>query len=312
MRSMILAALVAVGAAVPASAVPYNVLWLDLTPEYGGQAPDALRKQMSDYLTDYSGGSLFNSTYVSGFAGSLASEVGSNSYDVVIVDATSGGGYVNADDATALRSFYAAGNDNLLFDGTLYIRNINYNADSIFPGTNGGLGGLLINEVYSLAARGGGIFFGTDHNCCQGDVNGLINSLLPGAAFSGITYPSTDGQFNGTELLTAKVNVAPLDVLTNWAGVPSEAIAPTGTFTDFLGASRTLSSQVDVADAPGGGTKYSYISTSFAPGGGPIDIGDPDPPGGTVPEPATWAMMVIGFGLVGVTSRRRVRGAVAA
>lgn len=35
------------------------------------------------------------------------------------------------------------------------------------------------------------------------------------------------------------------------------------------------------------------------------------PPVGSVPEPATWAMMIMGFGLVGYTSRRR-RAAVAA
>ena len=34
-------------------AAPVNVLWWDSTPEYGGQAPDALRQQMSDYLTAF-------------------------------------------------------------------------------------------------------------------------------------------------------------------------------------------------------------------------------------------------------------------
>ncbi|WP_207789923.1 PEPxxWA-CTERM sorting domain-containing protein [Sandarakinorhabdus limnophila] len=33
-----------------------------------------------------------------------------------------------------------------------------------------------------------------------------------------------------------------------------------------------------------------------------------DPGGGEVPEPATWAMLIAGFGLVGAVARRR-RGA---
>jgi hypothetical protein len=36
-----------------------------------------------------------------------------------------------------------------------------------------------------------------------------------------------------------------------------------------------------------------------------------DPGGGAVPEPATWAMLMAGFGLVGVTARRRRRSVAA-
>ncbi len=36
------------------------------------------------------------------------------------------------------------------------------------------------------------------------------------------------------------------------------------------------------------------------------------PPTGAIPEPATWAMLIAGFGLVGAAARRRQRGAAAA
>lgn len=40
-----------------------------------------------------------------------------------------------------------------------------------------------------------------------------------------------------------------------------------------------------------------------------ITFGSATPPG-VIPEPATWAMMILGFGLVGVAARRRPRGRV--
>jgi hypothetical protein len=39
-----------------------------------------------------------------------------------------------------------------------------------------------------------------------------------------------------------------------------------------------------------------------------LDVGTPN----AVPEPASWAMMIAGFGLVGAGARRRSRGAVLA
>ncbi|MCG2842534.1 PEPxxWA-CTERM sorting domain-containing protein [Sandaracinobacter sp. RS1-74] len=300
-------ALLALGA-LPAAAAQYSVLWWDSTPDYGGQAPDALRQKIPDYLTAFDGGSLFQATYVSSLTGgSLATHLASNSYDVIVLDATNSAQIFNAADLQAVKDFYAAGKNNLLYDGNLYIRSINFSPETIFPGTNNSSGNLTVNQVYALASRGGGIFLGTDHAGFQYDVNYISNGLLAGAVFSGITSPSTDGEFTGTELLNAKAGVAPADILAHWASVPSQAIAPTGTFTDFLGNDVTLYSQVNVADYVGG-PRLSYISTSFAPSGGPVDIEDPDvpgQPGGVVPEPATWAMMIAGFGLVGGAMRRR-------
>lgn len=290
------------------AAAPYNVLWWDSTPEYGGQALDSFRQEMSDSLTAHAGGSVFNSTYFSSETpGTLATHLLANTYDVIIFDATSGSAKFDAADIAAVQAMYGSGKNNLLLDGTLYIRSISYNASTDYPGINGSSVALTINEAFSLAKRGGGIMIGTDHNCCQVDANQILNGLVPGASFSGITYPSIDGQWNGTELLSGLVPVASADIFAHWDSVPTQAIAPTGGFLDFLGNSITLFSQVDVADDPGGGPKFSYISTSFDVSGGSVIITDPNPPGdpGAVPEPATWMLMMVGFGAIGGLMRRR-------
>lgn len=290
-----------------AQAQAINVLWYDSTPTYSGQAADPLRKAMSDYLNSLNGGSLFHSTYVSSETpGVLATTLAGGSYDVIVFDATSQSAKFNSTDLTAVQNFYAAGNSNLLLDGTLYIRSIDYNATTNFPGPNGALGGLTANEIYQLGMRGGGIMIGTDHNCCQVDANQILGSLVNGASFSGVTYPSTDGVFYGTQMLTGAVNVAPADIFAQWDSVPTEGIPPTGSFTDFLGNSINLYSQVDVADDPGGGQKFSYISTSWQPGGGVIIITDPNAPS-AVPEPSTYALMAFGLAAIGWSARRRQR-----
>lgn len=61
-------------------------------------------------------------------------------------------------------------------------------------------------------------------------------------------------------------------------------------------------------------TSVSYIRGSFV--GGPTDIGLVGAshlltPGGAVPEPATWVMLIFGFGGVGAVMRRRTRTALA-
>ncbi|WP_404420957.1 hypothetical protein [Nibricoccus sp. IMCC34717] len=304
----------AVFSATAFAADPYKVLWWDSTPEYGSQAPNALRKEFSDYLNSYNGGSVFSSTFVaSETAGTLATHLASNSYDVLVFDATSYSAKFNSSDIASVQNFYSSGKKNLLLDGTLYIRSINYNSTSNFPGVNDSSGKFTVNEVFSIASRGGGIFIGTDHSGFQVDANQILNGILPSASFSGITYPSTDGVFYGSDLLNSKTAVAASDIFNHWDSIDTQAIAATGAFSDFNGASRNLYSQVDVADIIGG-PKYSYISTSWKPGSGSTDVTDPNPGGGggggnRVPDAAgTFGLFALVIGAL-ASARRFARAA---
>lgn len=298
-----------------AQAAQFNVLWWDSTPDYYGRSPNSLRQEMSDYLTTFNGGTLFQSTYVgSETPGTLATHLGANTdYDVIVFDATSYSEKFNAADLSAVRSFYQT-RRNVLLDGTLYIRSANGSPYTNFPDFNDALGIFTANEVKALATRGGGIMIGTDHtdswHSYQVDANQILGAVIPGAAFTGLTIPSTDGEFTGTELLTTAGLVAPADVFHNWTSAVSQGVPPTGNFTDFLGNPVTLYSQVNVADQPGGGPRLPYISSSFAPGGGPVLINSPEPPAPTpantsTPEPATLALF--GTGILGLAALRRRR-----
>lgn len=151
---------------------------------------------------------------------------------------------------------------------------------------------------------------GTDHNCCQTDANAMLNALIPGASFSGVAAPSTDGVFYGAQLLNNLEATAPINVLNHWSTEGSQGIPPTGDFLDFLGNSVTLYSQVDIASFIGG-PRTARISTSWQPGAGSIGVGDDEPPppddggGTTVPEPGVLALL--GIGLLGMLTTRRRR-----
>jgi hypothetical protein len=300
-----------------ADAAPIKVLWWDTTPEYGAQAPNVRREAMSTFLTNFGGGGVFTSTYRDAEfqPGTLAVEMASGNYDVVVFDSTPSGAQnsFNASDFGALRTAYDGGMNNLMLDGTLYIRNIDYNSETNFPGTNNALGGLLANQVMQLAMRGGGFMIGTDHNCCQFEANSLLQALLPSAAFSGITDPTNVGTFFGQDLLDGGAQaIAAVDVFNHWDAVPSQAIAPTGDYLDFNGSALTLFSQVDVADQGTfgltAGERYSYISTSWKPGDGETDIDDPNPGGGgnpsLVPIPATLWLTGLAFLALAWTRRQ--------
>lgn len=74
---------------------------------------------------------------------------------------------------------------------------------------------------------------------------------------------------------------------------PPHLMPPPGSVPD--------SSAVARPPAGGGGT--------IGGGGGVTPLPPLPPPGGIVPEPAAWAMMVSGFGLIGVALRIRPRSA---
>lgn len=107
------------------------------------------------------------------------------------------------------------------------------------------------------------------------DDPGIVNITF---TYSGPTLNFDDNPANNVEQ-----TFGPFNILSNLGGV---------TFRSFT--SRAIKN-----DGPARGTDVSSVGSYSAPGAG-----------GVVPEPATWAMLLAGFGLVGVTMRRRQRAAV--
>lgn len=251
-----------------AAAEPIRVLWWNGTPDYPPEFNASHRKSIVRYLTEYEGGSAFEAAYQgSTQGGALASHLGTGqNYDVLILDLTDARGRLNQADLSAIQNFYGSGRRALMFDGSLYIRSNNGNQTTKFPGINGSSAGLLVNQITAIANEGGGILVGTDHDQFQTSANLAVGALLPGAAFTGYTNPSTDGNFIGETLLGERVAVTARDILRHWESVPSQGEAPVGQFTDFMGQPVTLYTLVETADKPGGGRKRPYISASFDPG----------------------------------------------
>ena len=245
----------------------FSVLWWNANPDEPGIKVGSHRKAMATYLNAIDDGRLFNVRYaVHRRRGDLSAALAEQEYDVLVLDATEARTRFDSQDLAALKQMYASGRDAIMLDGTLNIRNVNYNATTQFPGENNATGGLLVNQVASLAQRGGGILIGSDHDMFQASANAALTALVPGARFSGLTDPSTDGDFLGRILLSERMKVRPMDLLRHWQSIPNQGETPTGTFTDFLGRSVTFHVLVEAADKPGGGKRRPYISASFDPG----------------------------------------------
>ncbi|MEM6482726.1 MAG: hypothetical protein AAF681_12825 [Pseudomonadota bacterium] len=243
-----------------------RVLWVNVS------VPDRKytvehRRLMADYLSAYQGGTVFDVDFVSSRSGgAIARGLSTRQYDILVLDALANRMTVGNEDVEAVKAFYASGRNALMLDGSFWMRSIDHNPTTIFPGKNKGTGGLLVNQVKALADAGGGILIGTDHKQYQKTANSVLRGLIPDAHFSGITSPSTDGSFKGRVLLAHAEPVRAIDILEHWQSKPDQGEAPVGPFTDFTGRPVTLFNLVASADQPGGGERRPYISASFDPG----------------------------------------------
>lgn len=149
-------------------------------------------------------------------------------------------------------------------------------------------------------------------NATAGGSAGVMDGIIV-QPFSGGTFSLTaDSPFTflgqtGTNVLTGSFTGGALTAVrggsssTFQVSIPADSIFGTTTdFFDFTGFrlddfALSMSSATPRITVSGG-----TVSSFTANGTGTFA-------GGVVPEPATWAMMIVGFGLVGVSLRRRER-----
>lgn len=245
---------------------PTTVLWWN-TIDGKGEATSAERQKMADYLDAFGGGEVFDVTYVyQGSQKQLARQMADQSYGIVVIDTANLVPRFSAADLEAVQRHYASGHKAIMLDGTLNIRSVHFKPESVFPGPGGSSAALLVNQVTALARAGGGVLIGTDHNDFQIAANQVVRALVPDAAFTGLTDPSTNGEFIGSVLLGEVVPTKAKDILRHWESIPSQGQAPVGSFTDFLGNPVEFYALVEAADKPGTGPMRPYISASFDPG----------------------------------------------
>jgi hypothetical protein len=72
------------------------------------------------------------------------------------------------------------------------------------------------------------------------------------------------------------------------------------------GSSFGASSSDELVRLSGTAVRQSFVGVTQI-----ASVGSPPPPGGGIPEPATWTMMILGFGGLGALLRRRRRSAAA-
>jgi hypothetical protein len=266
-----------------------RVLWWDGSPTYDGATNSRDRQALASYIDAFGGGSLYDVTFRSTTrSGELSQTLAGQAFDILVLDVTTTARNFTSADLDALRRHYQSGKRALMLDGTLWIRNTRPGPMTVFPGPNGASAALLMNQIRALENAGGGILIGTDHLEYQAGANQLLAAILPEARFSGRTDPSRDGEFLGDVLLSAAVPVKPLDILRHWEEIPSQAEAPVGNFSDFMGNPVTLHALVETSDKPGGRQKRPYISASFTPGEGRTAIDsnaapEPEPPPNLMP-----------------------------
>ncbi len=194
----------------------------------------------------------------------------------------------------SIQEFYNGGTSSAGTSGTNYGISFGGNALAICLNS--------LTESCSNTSRGGlgdpnsqqgGLFFLTGNetfmNVAAGFETGFSFNYVSLASSGSVTV--YDG-LNGTGNLLATLNLSP-----NAGSCPGYAAAfcpfsPTGILFD--GIARSVSF---------GGVANQIVFDDITFGS---DVPGPGP--GGVPEPATWAMMILGFGLVGFAARRRRTG----
>jgi hypothetical protein len=214
--------------------------------------------------------------------GTLASTLGSNSYDQVFFWDLTSNSYLNNNDISALGSFFDS-HTNIVLDSRSY----GYH----FQGNNASEVALLQNVASEFDARGGGVWVGTDHNPTW-TMN--ANPFLTEIGIETVTgsYSQAVNDWDPNSVLLDGVN--PLDL---WAEGASVGSVPLGIQDNGL----DMRFHFGHSSAQYGA--IPYISASFGDYVAPDENPDDHYPTNNVPAPG--ALALFGLGLIGMIAARR-------
>lgn len=137
------------------------------------------------------------------------------------------------------------------------------------------------------------MFFLDSNNAILDVTNGFTTGFSFYYSSSEVATVTVWDGFGGTGNLLGQINLA-AQHNDNCRG------DPTGTFCNWTAAGVDFLGMAYSIDFGGGADHTAYDNITFGastPGGGTVTPG--------VPEPATWGMMILGFGLIGSAMRRR-------
>jgi hypothetical protein len=180
--------------------------------------------------------------------------------------------------------FYNGGTDSAGNSGTNYGINFSNTSLGIIDSDDGGTGNIA-NEPSASTV----LFFLSGGAATMNIAAGFTTGFSFFYSSNGTAFVRVYDGLNGTGNVLAQLDLAS-QFDQNCSGDPGGAYcnwSPIGVLFDGTAYS---------VDFGGTADRVAFDNVTFGT----------DRPGGTVPEPATWAMMILGFGLVGVSARRRV------
>ena len=176
------------------------------------------------------------------------------------------------------------------------------------------LNATTANITFASTTTGGFKYFFIDGSSAAVNVNAttwtLSNLTGNGGALSdggsGVvdgwgTFNQTINQFDGFGQPSTTISFTLTDTSGTWAS--SDVVLIDNAAGNLAAAHIAV---CDLAANPTCNSDIGAVATGFATNGE-----GSGGPGGFIPEPATWAMMIIGFGGVGALMRRRRRGMLA-